>query len=195
MRLDSTYINPSAVEVTVAPTNLVVSVSELKTHLRISHTDDDTYLDGVIKASTQFAETYTRRVLPPTTFKAYYDYVQDLLIPRFPITSITNIQYYDYNNVLQTIDPQYYFTDLKDQPARIWFTQEFEVYSYRPAACIVTFVAGTSVANIDSGLKQTIMMIAGDMYDQRINIVHGSSSQAVVDYKLLLNAWRKSYFA
>ena len=195
MRLDATYINPSAIEVTTAPTNLVVSVSELKTHLRVSHSDDDAYLEGVIKAATQLAESYTRRVLPPTTFKAYYDYVQDLLIPRFPVTAISSIQYYDYANTLQTIDTQYYFTDLKDHPARVWFTQEFEVYSYRPAACIVTFTAGTAVASIDAGLKQTIMMIAADMYDQRMSLVHGSSSQAIIDYKLLLNAWRKDYFA
>lgn len=194
--MDTTaYISPASIEVTTAPTTLVVSVSELKTHLRISHSSDDTYLQTVINAAVQFVERYTRRVLPATTFKAYYDSVADLLIPRYPISAITSIQYYDYANVLQTIDSQYYFTDLKDNPARVWFTKEFEVYTDRPAACIVTFTAGQAVNAIDAGLKQVVMMICADMYGQRQTLVHGSASSAPIDYQLLLNAWRKDYFA
>ena len=79
---------------------------------------------------------------------------------------------------------------------KVWFNKEYEVYDFRPAGCLVTFVAGYSdVADIDAGLKQVIMMIAADMYDQRMNMVHGSSSKSVIDYGLLLTAWRKDYFA
>ena len=97
------YIKPSSIKVSVAPTDLVVTVDELKTHLRVSHSDDDTYIQSVIKAATQFVEQYTRQVLPETTFIAYYDYVSDLEITRYPISSITSIQYYDSSNSLQTV--------------------------------------------------------------------------------------------
>lgn len=193
---DKIYIRPASIKVSVAPTDLVVTVNELKAHLRVSHSDDDTYIQSLIKAATQFVEQYTRQVLPETTFVAYYDYVSDLEITRYPISSITSIQYYDNSNSLQTIDSQYYETDLADFPARVWFNKEYEVYDFRPAGCLVTFVAGYSdVADIDAGLKQVIMMIAADMYDQRMNMVHGSSSKSVIDYGLLLTAWRKDYFA
>jgi len=39
------------------------------------------------------------------------------------------------------------------------------------------------------------MMICADMYGQRQTLVHGSASSAPIDYQLLLNAWRKDYFA
>ena len=194
---DKHYISPDSIKVTVAPTDLVVSVAELKTHLRVSHTDDDTYLQGVIKAAVKFVESYTRMVLPQTTFAAYYDKVDDLWITRTPIQSITSIQYYDYSDTLQTISTNDYYTDLNDFPARVWFDQEFEVYTDRPAACIVTFVAGyANVANIDDSLKHVIKMIAADMYDQRMNSVVGTiNSKAQINYGLLLTAWRKDYFA
>lgn len=191
-----TYQQPASIERTVAPTALVVSVSELKTHLRVTHSDDDTYIEGVIKAAQQLAERHCYLTLPQATFKAYYDEVDDLEITRHPVQSITSIQYYNFSDVLTTISSDNYKTDLNDFPARVWFDAEFETNSDRPAACIVTFVAGyADVADIDSGLKQAIKMIAADMYDQRMSLVHGSTSKAIVDYRLILNAFSKQYFA
>lgn len=60
-------------DLVTAPASEPVSVSEAKAHLRISSSNDDTYIGTLITVSRQAAELYTGRVFITQTWKMFLD--------------------------------------------------------------------------------------------------------------------------
>lgn len=77
----------------VAPAVEPVSLADVKTYLRIDHTDDDSFLNDLIEAARDAAETYLRRSLITQTWVLTYDenipFHVDL--PHGPVQSITSV--------------------------------------------------------------------------------------------------------
>lgn len=182
------------IEVVTAATTYPVSTSELKTHLGISHSDHDTMLEDIIAAATNLAEVETWQVMGSRTLRMNLDCFEDTVIPRYPISAISSVKYYDTSNVLQTMSTYDYDYDISSFPARIHFRSIPSTYN-RMNAIQVNFTAGHStISTVEKGIKQAIKMIAADMYDQRGSLVHGASSMAIINYRNLLAAFRKNYF-
>ena len=72
---------------------------------------------------------------------------ENIYINRNPVTSVSQIQYYDGDNVLQTLSTSNYIVDTKSKPGRIYVSDLEGTYT-RPNAVEVTFVAG--YADIDA---------------------------------------------
>lgn len=53
---------------TVAPAEEPVTLAEAKAHLRVSGTDEDAYIDALVKAARGRAESLTRRQLITATY-------------------------------------------------------------------------------------------------------------------------------
>lgn len=182
------------IEIVTPETTWPVTVAELKTHLGITHTSHDTMLADIIAAASNLAEQYTWIVFGSRTLKMNLDYFQNTIIPRWPITAITSITYYDYANVQQTLAATEYDADLKSFPPRIDFDGEPSTYD-RLNAVTVNITAGyADVTTIEKGIKQAIKMVCADMYDQRGNIIHGASSISPINYESLFATYRKNYF-
>lgn len=183
-----------AIEVVTAETVYPVSTSELKTHLGITHTDHDTMLADIIIAACKLAEAQTWVTLGSRTLRMHLDSFYDVVIPRDPISAVTSITYYDMSNVQQTLAATAYDADLKSVPARIHFKTVPSTYD-RYNAVQINFTAGhATIGNVEGGIKQAIKMVCADMYDQRMSMVYGATSRAVIDYSLLFQAFRKNYF-
>lgn len=173
--------------------NLAVSLTDVKTHLRLSDgTAEDAYLTSLVTAITDYAEKYTRRDFVNKTYIGYMDKFPPfntiynpadngkILIRRSKLQSISSVKYYT-NNILTTIDPaQYYITNEPDFSAIYLFDgNSWPDVDTRKQAVQVTFVAGYGVDdtavpyNLKLGMLEHIAAIyenRGDCMDCSQNI-------------------------
>jgi len=58
-----------------APAGAVVTLATIKSHLRVTHSEEDAYISTLIDTATQAAEMYTNRKLLPRTVKMWMDFI------------------------------------------------------------------------------------------------------------------------
>ena len=160
----------------VSQTNeLPLTLTEVKSHLRIDFTNDDTYLTHLIKVASSFFEEMTGRSLITKTYKTYLDkfpqYNVGIKIRKSKLQSILSIQYY-LNNVLTNYTSQnYYYNDSTG------FSEIFlKVNNFYPNeideiknSVVINFTAGygANEASIPANIKQSLLMFITDCYMNR----------------------------
>jgi uncharacterized phiE125 gp8 family phage protein len=178
-----------------APAAEPVSSSEAKTHLRVTHSDDDTYISALIAVARSAAEEYLNRSLINRTYDLYVDSFPDgdevLILPRGPVSSITSITYYDSNNTTQTVtSTNYQIADDRLLPlgSYVWPT----TYD-RLESVIVRYVAGygASSASVPADIIHAVKLLIGHFYENREMVVVGSAvSDIPMTVQFLLNPHR-----
>lgn len=182
-----------------------LNLDEVKAHLKISGTDYDSQLLGLIEVVTQYAEKATGRDLINKTYKGYADSFSLLLdsliktgyyptncqdgiqIRKSKLQSITSIQYY-LDGVLTTLSSaDYYFTDSTDYSSiylvegKTWPTAD-----NRKQAVIITFVAGygDDDCNIPKLLKQAMLSQLTLLFENA-----GDCAEETEQFKQLYTPW------
>ena len=155
---------------TVAPASYPVTYSEMKTHLRIND-DDDTeqaLIEDWIKAATDLFERETRSVTVTCTMRKLQDGFNSTVIelPRYPIASLTSVEYLDTEADWQTLEAD--GTDLDSIPARVFLPETLPTVhdTLRPTVR-VTFTAGTSAASVPALARTAIKLLVAFWYEQR----------------------------
>jgi hypothetical protein len=167
-------------KVTVPPKAEPVSLPEAKAHLRVDFPDDDLLIQGLIQASREMAEVYTRRAfftqtivlsldsfplyfgengtLQPSQvhgfpyYSAYWDPLA-IRLPRPSAISVTSITYRDLTNTVQTLDPSTYYVDITSEPARIVPMPSLTwptTQLYLPGSVQVTYQTGSYGDGVDA---------------------------------------------
>lgn len=169
-------------EITVKNDDLVVSIEEFKAHARIVAEDEDSYIDGLLRASTEKAEQYTGRSFLTKTFKLYLDnfpavkrHPDGRIDDRFeirkgPVQSIESINYVNDDGSTVELAESEYLTALKSVPARVVSAYQKAWPSTRaiPEAVIVEFKAGYGeMDDVPNQIKQALKLIAQTWYDHR----------------------------
>ena len=163
-----------------APSTTPVSLAEAKTHLRVTGTDDDTYITTLIDVATQTAEEFLNLKLMSQTWVLYLDEFPDyfdLLIGTLKTASIGGIKYYNDSNVITTLADSNYFIDEFHRPARVYFADDATIPDTfsRPNAVAVEFTLGFSTAsNVPAPIRQAILLIIGTYYEVRQDVVTGT---------------------
>jgi uncharacterized phiE125 gp8 family phage protein len=166
-----------------APAAEPVTLTEAKTHLRVTHTDDDTYITALIKVARQMAEQLTGRQLITATWDLYLDRFPDgsgrvleeldryaIRVPLPRLQSVTHVKYYDLDNTLQTLSASAYTVDIRSEPARIAPAYGYTWPATRDDLAVVNvrFIAGYgAAADVPEGLKQWVLLRIGTMYANR----------------------------
>lgn len=166
------------IKLITAPTELPVSLETAKEHLRVYHDEDDDLIEHYIAAATQIAEeNYLNRALCEQTLELILDRwpAREIRL-RPPVQSVTSVKYMDNKGTLHTIDPDDYIVDTESTPGRILPVDAW------PADCLylfsavrVRFVTGTDAADVPTDIKQAILVMAGDYYANREEVVVGTS--------------------
>lgn len=184
------------VVVTPPQNNLVVSVAEAKTHLRIesSFTDDDTYIANCISASVQSLEVYMNRKCLNQTLSLYLDSFPPknvkMPFPIIGITSITSVTYLDNEGEQQTLSSDSYIVDLASVPQAITFIDTPEIQDRLSLDVHINFTCGYASANVvPDPIKQAVLIQTAFYYRTRTPTTDNSrldSAEALVyPYKLL----------
>jgi len=165
---------------TVAPTIDPVSLSDIKAHCRVDHTDDDAYLLGLITAATNACESFTGRQLIHATYTLKLDgFPGEIELPKPPLSSVTSITYVDTAGTSQTVSADDYQVDSASVVGRVMPAYD----AYWPATrdgqynvVTVTFVAGygATAATVPIRLRQGVKAFAATLYEHRETVVVGA---------------------
>lgn len=165
-----------------APAVEPLVLADVKNFINVSHTDDDALITSLIKAARQHVEqTYNVALINQTwdfTLDEFPQYKEtsdpDALIEPLikPVSSVTNITYYDAANVLQTLSASAYELVANNYGwpyiRRAYNNFWPETYD-RTDAVKVRIVAGygASGANVPEPVKIGMSMFVKFMYDNR----------------------------
>lgn len=153
------------------PTAEPITLSELKTFLRVENTTEEPMLETFIASARIEAENETRRAIVRATYKAEFARFSPVLeIPRPPLKAVSSVEYVDAEGAVQTLDPSAYDVDDDAEPGRIIPLASWPRTAARPDAVRVEFDAGWDASDVPETLQVFTMMRATELYEFRVSI-------------------------
>lgn len=156
-----------------APSLEPVLLTDAKSQCRITTTEEDTLIGTYITSARELVEGYLNRSLITQTWQADYDdWYAPFMLPRPPLQSVSSIQYYDLDNVLQTLDPSLYIVTGANSTgfgkiAPSWGAVWPPVYP-RFDSVQIKYVAGYGNASaVPADIRIGILMYVGHLYENR----------------------------
>lgn len=171
-----------------------LTTAEAKTHLRVDTADDNDYIDALILAARQQAESITRRALITQTWKYYLaqfplatpgQFPNAIEMPLAPLQSVTSVKYTDNDGVEQTVSSGDYDVDINIEPGRIIpsFGNVWPSTRYQPNSVVIEYKAGYGGAstNIPAQIIHAIKLLIGHWYENRESVVTGTQVNEIPD--------------
>jgi uncharacterized phiE125 gp8 family phage protein len=167
------------VSVVTEPSEEPITVAEMKSHLRVSVTTDDTLIGAYISAARQDLEQrYYWRTLVTTTLDYSLqgwpsgDYIE---LPRPPLASVTSLKYTDSDGTETTVDSDDYHVDTVSTPGRLvlaygksWPTGTLQTSN----PIVVRYVAGYGGASsVPEWAKWDLKVLVAMYYEHRESVV------------------------
>ncbi len=159
-----------------APSTEPVTVAEIKAHLRVTNSADDTYLGTLLAAAREYAEQQTGRALADQTREYTADAFPSNGVLRLglsPVVSISSVKYLDELGAEQTLSTDVYTVDTQSEPGALVLNvgQDWPGTAGLPASVRVRYVCGATPRPL---LKQAILFIAAHWYEQRLPVNVGN---------------------
>jgi uncharacterized phiE125 gp8 family phage protein len=179
---------------TTPPATEPVSLAEAKTHLRVTHADDDIYISTLIIAGRRRVETRTGLRLINQGWSQFMDCwppggIVELRLN--PVSAISDVILYGDDDTPSAIDPAHYFLDATSNPPRLVFRQgRNPANPGRRAKGIeirVTAGFGTAASAVPQELRQAVLLLVADQFAHRGDESVRPMPAAVLE---LINAWR-----
>jgi uncharacterized phiE125 gp8 family phage protein len=174
------------------PAAPVVSLEELKDHLRIALTveEQDNLLLRIIRAATDRAERELRRALITQTWRVSacgFPECGEWRIPKPPLQSVASVTYVDTAGVTQTFAASGYVVDAPAGPnpthGRLVLASgtSWPAPTAHPNAASVTFVAGygATYTAVPESIRHGVLLLCAQLYEQREPVVVGMTSSDV----------------
>lgn len=149
-----------------------VTLSEVKTYLRINGSDQDAIVSSLITVARQTVEQYTGRPLVTQEWEAVGDEFPEPLRLMPNLQSVESIRYYDDDNVLQTVASEHYFVMTTGILGEIYpnYASGFGwpgLYE-RPDAVAIRFTCGYGdAAAVPRPVWQAILLLIGHFFENR----------------------------
>ena len=154
-----------------AATDHPVSLAEAKLHLRQDGDDEENLIEALIAAATSAVEEETGRALITQTWDvAVSPPAGKVSIPLAPVASISAMNYYDSDDVSQslTVGDFYLFKDNNRASVCPKDNIDWPTMKDRPDALTITFIAGYGDETaVPQPLKQAILMLVAHWYENR----------------------------
>ena len=187
------------VDITGAAVDLdtIITVADLKAHMRVTHTAEDTLISALRSAAISWVEEHCNIKLGSYTARGYLPGFYNSYIPIGPVTAVTEVKYQttadtDYTTDLTTLVAGNWFTDTISQPARIAFRDYPNVYEYALTPVVVSFTAGYST--MPAPVLQAIRLLVAHMYENRQEEITGTiTTRLKFGLDALLNPFRIIY--
>jgi uncharacterized phiE125 gp8 family phage protein len=161
---------------TAPPIAEPLSLAETKSHLRISHSDDDTYISTLINSARQNVELRYDLCLMAQSWSVFCDrWPEDGIfhLPLYPISSIVDLKIYGDDDIAATIDPAHYMLDVASRPSRLVLRRgrSFPQPGRRVNGLEIKIIAG--FAAVPAVIKQALLIIIADFFASRGDVVGG----------------------
>ena len=157
----------------------IVTRDEAKAHLRVTHADDDAYIDTLIEAACEHVESLGQFWLDTDVEgKAYFDHwpspnndMECISYIRIAnVTAIDSVKYYASGSGTLT-DNEDVETSVKRSPAQV-LVKASPLLNKKRDGIVVSFKAGWET--VPSKVKQAILLVIGNLYETRQEEVIGT---------------------
>ena len=163
------------------PTEEPITLSAAKGHLNVTIDMDDALIRSLITAARQQVESFLCRSLVTQTWELRLDCFPSsgnaVELPLPPVASVTSVSYVDSDGATQTWAAEEYQVDSKSAPGRLIPAYGYSYPSTRSQfdAVTITFVTGYgSGADVPQVIKQAMLLLIGEMYENREETVVGT---------------------
>ena len=152
-----------------------LSLTDVKTQLRITDSADDEALVAFIAAIRHRTENYLRKTLVTSTWELKLDCIEgEIYLPMNPIQSITSVQYLDTDGNTQTLASSGYQFDASGRLAPS-YGNDWPSTRDQFNAVTITYVAGqTHAGNVPEDIKHAMLMLVGTADIAREDVVIGA---------------------
>ncbi len=164
-------------KVTTAPATEVWTLSEVKNYLKVDTSADDTLITTLLQSAREVAERYLNQALITQTITEKLDRLSNptIYLSVSPVIAVSSFQYADSQNTTQTYNASNYIVDTFEKPARLslaygktWPTLYGNINDVT-----ITYTAGygATAASVPMQIRQAILMMIADSYDNREDYV------------------------
>ncbi|MFA9232068.1 MAG: head-tail connector protein [Microgenomates group bacterium] len=158
----------------------VVRSDDLKDHLRITSTSENSYVAAIGLAATSAVERWTQRLLTVRTAVLRLENLPTgqcpIELPGGAVASVTSVVA-DGVTITGCVA-------LGESPAVLVPSADWPTVIGEGYPVVITYQVG--LASVPGDLVQAIKMIAADMYTTRENVVDGPSSKAIISAEWLM---------
>jgi uncharacterized phiE125 gp8 family phage protein len=149
-------------------------LGEAKAHLRVTHADDDDFINRLIVAARRQVEMRTGLRLIQQVWRVTYDrWTEDgtLRLPVGPVLGVNSFRVIGADDVSVTIDPAHYTLDEVSVPARLALRPGRAVPSpgrrFNGIELTVTVGFGAAASSVPQELKQAMLLMVGSWFAHR----------------------------
>lgn len=179
-----------ATKIKTPPAVEPITLAEAKSYLRITNSNDDSFITALISAVRRRCEEYTQRALITQAWTLWLDRLLDrncrntgygdfsinhvtrldeaLDLPRSPLQSVTFMNSYAADNSATVFSTSNYFVDTASEPGRICLNAGaiWPVQGRRFNCYEIEFVAGygSTGASVPDDLKQGMFFLLKTLY-------------------------------
>lgn len=175
-----------SLEIVSESTTEPITATLAKAHLRVTHSNDDTYIGTLITIARHRVEIETGRALVPKTLRARFDSFpvgRVIQLEQPPLTAVASILYDDADGAEQIFSSSKYSADLYSTPGRVildssesWATTDSE-----GAAVRVLYDCGYADGDaVPTGLKAAMYLLISHLYSNREAVSVGVSGAPAI---------------
>ena len=146
----------------------VVSLEELKLHLRVDGELEDAYLTSLIRAAIDFAENYTRRSIVKRQVNIFLDGFSDSVIRlgTCPVQEIVQVSYENVNGEATVLPIESYRAVLDVDPPLVMPISSWPG-DVLPIPGSVRVEAVVGYEQVPMSIHQAILLLCGHFYENR----------------------------
>jgi len=181
---------------TAAPAESILTTAEARAHLRVTSSDEDTYISSLIAAAEAYLDGYSGilgRALVTQTWSQSFDGFPacgELRLPLGNVQSVSSVSYYDESNNAQTFSSYSVVTDARGPKLALDADASWPGTYNRPDAVTVTWVCGYGDASdIPEAIIHAAKLLIGQWFDHRE--AGGEEGEASFAVSALLKPFRK----
>jgi uncharacterized phiE125 gp8 family phage protein len=175
-----------------------ITVAQAKEHLRVTHSDDDSYIEAISLVATEWCEEFQNKVYVQRQVVDQFDKFPTEFRPRrSPLISVDSITYVDTNGATQTLAASVYDVGTYKEPGRISlaYNQSWPDTRDEINAVTLTYQAGYAArANIPEEIKHAVKLMVGHLYENREAVTMLTMMELPVGVKALLSMKRTFTF-
>jgi uncharacterized phiE125 gp8 family phage protein len=168
-----------------------VTLEEVKAHLKVTGTDEDSLLAIYIQAATNAAEAYTNIRFIDTEIEEVFDEFHEMTYLRFPTKQIDSIKYDSSDDTEKTVNTAIYVLNTYTEP-QVLLRQSGQNWpndlADKRLRIRVRYIAGfgDEPSTVPADIRSAILLIVGHLYENREDTVSALPKAST----RLLEPWR-----